>query len=356
MSVEAATTVRFFSYWGRVRKFLGVTSERIYILPTWYCLVFNLLLLILFFASFPLRNPTLLILVFALVFIQLLSMVETHVNLREIEIKANEDYLIETHQQSELLIRANSRERSFGLNFRILDGDIAKVFPQDRLSRRALRRLLFNEFTFAIFRSYRSDVGKESEIVTVSSDGTIIRLPFLSDRRGVFRMPPIIVTSFFPFGLFRAVKVVSLEGSYVSYPVPRESIHNINAAEDQVARDLQRAGMQDSSNSGLDYVHHREFLAGDPLRRIDWKASSRRGLKMVKVFASSGVVRGAVLRWQDTTAEDDEGKLSELAFSVLKATKDGSYFSLELPKHKTSVSNGESHKRECLRLLAAFER
>lgn len=355
MSAHAVKTDRFVLFWQRVRKFFGVTSDRIYILPTWYCLVFNLLLLFLFIASFPLRNPSLLVLVFAMVFIQLLSMVETHVNLREIEIEPSGDNLLETGQQSEIVIQTRSRESSFGLNFRFLEGDLAKDLADGLVHRRVLRKLILSEFVYALFKSFRSESIKVSDFVTVSRDAKFVRLPILSEKRGIYRLPPIIVTSFFPFGLFRAVKIVSLESHYTAYPTPRQSKRKTESF-DQVAWDMQRAGSGARLNGGDDYNHHREFLAGDPLRRIDWKASSRRGLKIVKVFGSSGLVRGNVLRWRDTIADDDEGKLSELAFSVIKSGQDGVFFSLELPQQKTRVSSGENHKRECLKLLASFRR
>jgi hypothetical protein len=355
MSAHAAKTDRFVLFWQRVRKFFGVTSDRIYILPTWYCLVFNLLLLVLFIASFPLRNPSLLVLVFAMVFIQLLSMVETHVNLREIEIEPSGDNLLETGQESEIVIQTRSRESSFGLNFRFLEGDLAKDLADGLVHRRVLRKLILSEFVYALFKSFRSESIKASDFVTVSRDAKFIRLPILSETRGYYRVPPIIVTSFFPFGLFRAVKIVSLDSHYTAYPTPRQSKRKTESF-DQVAKDMRHAGSGDRLNGGDDYNHHREFLAGDPLRRIDWKASSRRGLKIVKVFDSSGFVRGNVLRWCDTTADDDEGKLSELAFSVLKSTHEGVFFALELPQQKTRISSGENHKRECLKLLATFRR
>ena len=355
MSANAATTDRFVLFWQRMLKFFGVTSGRIYILPTWYCLVFNFLLLVLFIASFPLRNPSLLVLIFAMVFIQLLSMVETHVNLREIDIEPSGDNLIETGQQSEILIQTKSRESSFGLNFCFLEGDLAGNLADGFLHRGVIRKIILSEFVYALFKSFRSESIKASDFVTVSRDAKIIRLPILSKTRGYYRLPPIVVTSFFPFGLFRAVKIVSLDAYYTVYPTPRPSSRRTESI-DQVAWDMQRAGYGARLNGGDDYNHHREFLPGDPLRRIDWKASSRRGLKIVKVFGSSGLVRGNVLRWRDTTADDDEGKLSELAFSVMKSTQEGVFFALELPQQKTRISSGENHKRECLKLLATFRR
>lgn len=355
MPAHAAKTDRFILFWQRVRKFFGVTSDRIYILPTWYCLVFNMLLLVLFVASFPLRNPSLLVLVFAMVFIQLLSMVETHVNLREIEIEPTGVNLLEAGQQSEIAIQTRSRESSFGLNFRFLEGDLAKEFADGVVHRGVLRKIILSEFVYALFKSFRSESIKAFDFVTVSRDPKFIRLPILSKTRGYYRLPPIIVSSFFPFGLFRAVKIASLESYYIAYPAPRASKRQTESF-DQVAQDVQRASSGAHLNGGDDYNHHREFLAGDPLRRIDWKASSRRGLKIVKVFGSSGLVRSNVLRWRDTIAADDEGKLSELAFSVIKSSQDGVFFSLELPQQKTRIASGENHKRECLKLLATFRR
>jgi hypothetical protein len=338
---------------GRVRGFVGATSDRVYILPTWYCLVFNLLLLVLFVASFPLRNPALLVLVFALVFIQLLSMVETHVNLREIDIRQYDEYLVETGQQAQISVQLSSRESSFGLTLQVLALEQLDKNSSREFNRRCLRKIVFNELKFALFRSFFVERFESQEYLTASKDPQIVKLPFMSNKRGIYKLPPVIVTSFFPFGLFRAVKVISLDAVYASYPSPQDS-DSRSSALDEISSEIQNAGRSERVTGVDDYRFHREFIAGDPLRRVDWKASSRRGLKIVKVFGSSGLSRGYALSWKDTRADDVEGKLSELTGSVMKASRSGVFFTLQLPQYKTQVGCGENHKRDCLRILAAF--
>jgi uncharacterized protein (DUF58 family) len=162
------------------------------------------------------------------------------------------------------------------------------------------------------------------------------------------------VYSYFPFGLFRAVKIIELSDSYLAYPAPKgPSIWGLVATKEIASAVI------DASKSRLilgsdEYDHHRPFRFGDPLRRVDWRASSRRGSTVVRVFDTPISNRMNVLRWQDTTSKDVEGKLSELAFGILEAARFGEDYAMELPQIKTKVGHGERHKTDCLRILASF--
>lgn len=336
------------------KRLTGLDSTKIFILPTWFSLVFNMPVLFLLIASFPLRSVPLLAVGIFIVFIQLLSMVESHVNLRGLEILPSRDVLVEASSQAVLTLQISSREQSLGLNLRLLTGAEHGLEGQEKLRTRDIRRLIFEEIKVAFWRSLKKREIEEASFLKVDKEAQTLQLSFPAGPRGFNRLPPILVYSYFPFGLFRAVKIVELDDSYLAYPVPQGP-----SAWGRVATKEIASAVIDASKSRLrlgseEYDHHRPFRFGDALRRVDWRASSRRGSTVVRVFDTPISDRTNLLRWQDTTSNDVEGKLSELAFGVIEAARVGEDYAMELPQIKTKAGHGERHKIDCLRILASF--
>ena len=100
-------------------------------------------------------------------------------------------------------------------------------------------------------------------------------------RRGGFPVGPTVVKVSDPLGLFRAERTFPPERSLVILPmiVPLESF-------------LTRPGMIPGGavirRRTMDITPHaagvREYIAGDPMKRIHWPSSARRGALMVKEF------------------------------------------------------------------------
>jgi hypothetical protein len=336
------------------KRLTGLDSAKIFILPTWFSVVFNVPVLFLLIASFPLRSVPLLALGIFIVFIQLLSMVESHVNLRGLEILPSRDILMEASSTSVLTLQISSLEQSLGLNLRLLTDSEHSVDDQGKLRARHIRRLIFEELKVSLWRSLRKRETDAASFLKVDREAQTLQLSLPAGPRGFNRLPPILVYSYFPFGLFRSVKIIELSDSYLAYPAPKgPSIWGLVATKEIASAVI------DASKSRLilgsdEYDHHRPFRFGDPLRRVDWRASSRRGSTVVRVFDTPISNRLNVLRWQDTTSKDVEGKLSELAFGILEAARFGEDYAMELPQIKTKVGHGERHKTDCLRILASF--
>jgi uncharacterized protein (DUF58 family) len=336
------------------KRLTGLDSAKIFILPTWFSVVFNVPVLFLLIASFPLRSVPLLALGIFIVFIQLLSMVESHVNLRGLEILPSRDILVEASSKAVLTLQISSLEQSLGLNLRLLTDSEHSLDDQGKLRARHIRRLIFEELKVSLWRSLRKRETDAASFLKVDREAQTLQLSLPAGPRGFNRLPPILVYSYFPFGLFRAVKIIELSDSYLAYPAPKgPSIWGLVATKEIASAVI------DASKSRLilgsdEYDHHRPFRFGDPLRRVDWRASSRRGSTVVRVFDTPISNRMNVLRWQDTTSKDVEGKLSELAFGILEAARAGEDYAMELPQIKTKVGHGERHKIDCLRILASF--
>ncbi len=101
------------------------------------------------------------------------------------------------------------------------------------------------------------------------------------DRRGGFKLGPTRLISGDPFGLFRKEKVVPVEHSLVVLPM----IYEISSF---ISPPGLLPGGQVIRRKAMDVTPHasgvREYVPGDPMKRIHWPTTARRGQLIVKEF------------------------------------------------------------------------
>ena len=106
---------------------------------------------------------------------------------------------------------------------------------------------------------------------------TSIRITETQPRRGVFTLPPIRMVSAFPFGLVQARKTFPERREVVVYP----RVTTLRAVTME-----SHSGSGDASLTtradGSEYFSLREYVAGDDIRRISWRASARLGTLIIK--------------------------------------------------------------------------
>jgi len=95
--------------------------------------------------------------------------------------------------------------------------------------------------------------------------------------------------------------------------VPSRAMSNISRAGLQ--RDGARASRKRVS-TGFELLSHREYLYGDSLQSIDWKASARRQKKMVRVMSHEQRIELVILLDCGRTSQLQVGELSQLYHNV----------------------------------------
>lgn len=97
------------------------------------------------------------------------------------------------------------------------------------------------------------------------------------DKRGVHRLPPVCLTSSFPFGLVEASVFVWDHTEVVVYP----RVCSVHAS---VLQRLKGRGhtRKTLSGDGDEFFGLRDYVRGDDLRRVAWRASARREGLLVK--------------------------------------------------------------------------
>lgn len=103
----------------------------------------------------------------------------------------------------------------------------------------------------------------------------------LTRRRGVYRLGPITVHGGDPFGLFEKQLLIPVEHELVVYP-PAVDVSRVPLPTASMTGGAMRNRNLSASSPTISGL--REYTAGDPLNRISWSATARRGFMMVKEF------------------------------------------------------------------------
>lgn len=106
-----------------------------------------------------------------------------------------------------------------------------------------------------------------------------LSLPCRFERRGVFPLPEMHLVTAFPFGLIEARQRIADENEIVVYP-------RVNAARTSKIERRPRGGPAPRVTASANDEFHslREYIPGDDLRLIAWRASARLGELMVKEY------------------------------------------------------------------------
>ncbi len=175
-----------------------------------------------------------------------------------------------------------------------------------------------------------------------------IVVPILAASRGMLKPGKLNIFSDYPLGLFRVQATIELDCQCIVYPRPKAG--NLKASMDKcdTGSDVGSTGPGTDDFQGL-----KNYMPGDPLQRISWKASSRgRGL-FTKEF--KGHQRSSLfLDWNLLPGQDNENKLSVLCHAVLAAQQQNLAYGLKLPGAHIAPGKGELHKHRCLKTLALF--
>ncbi len=175
-------------------------------------------------------------------------------------------------------------------------------------------------------------------------------------RRGVYRFNQLHLVSTFPFGLVKCSRQVVAKGEVVVYPAIYPAPCPKAAGFDAVVGGKFHG--QRRSAAGTHFAGLRPFHAGDPLKQIHWKSSSKgRGL-MVKTFEEELSGRVAIIT--DAVGVTDSAALDDclraagsLIFAALDAGHHVEWVNLatQMPELFPPFTDGQ----EILDLLARVE-
>ncbi|MGR2751465.1 DUF58 domain-containing protein [Agromyces arachidis] len=122
-------------------------------------------------------------------------------------------------------------------------------------------------------------VGRRETALPSGDDTVRLEYRLRTPRRGVFEVGPLRVSVTDPFGLARIDRAAGAARELVVTPrvTPLEPAAGVVASVDGAVHALQRR-----THPNSDELIAREYRYGDPLRRVHWAATARRGELMVR--------------------------------------------------------------------------
>jgi uncharacterized protein (DUF58 family) len=189
---------------------------------------------------------------------------------------------------------------------------------------------------------------QRAAIATVPAGGrAAIELEIPTQHRGVLRPQRLVLSTRFPFGLFRAWSWLHVPVEAIVYPRPA-------GAQELPGTSAIDSGSLEKSRAGdEDFRGFRDYRPGDSLRHVAWKAVARGAPLLVKDL-SGAAVAPQMLEFEAVRTRDTEQRLSQLAKWVLLAERRAATFGLGLPQQRIAPARGIEQRRRCLTALARF--
>jgi len=177
---------------------------------------------------------------------------------------------------------------------------------------------------------------------------TSARLRFTPSRRGQQPLPTLLVETHFPLGLFRAWTVWRPAAQALVYPAPEVPAPPLPPGQPTGSGELQAR-----SGAGGEFEGVRAWRRGDPLRQVVWKKVARTG-ELVSRDTSASASQALLLDYGATGGEA-EARLSRLTAWVLTAERLGLGYGLQLPGLALPSAGGEAQRRAALQALALWQ-
>lgn len=288
-----------------------LTSRRLYILPTRPGLVFGALLLGLLVGAINYGVSLAYLFTFWMTALALMGILHTQRNLSGLRLRALAPAPVFAGETARFLLQvdnpAGPMRRGLRLRLGAVEGGLGEV-----------------------------DVASSSRL----------ELPLPQPERGWRQLGRFAIHSEYPLGLFRCWSVLELDWGVLVYPRPAATPLPLpSAGVDDQEED-------DGASEGVEFHGLRGYQAGDPPRRIAWKASARGGETLLTKQFSGGGGKRLWLSWWKTPERDPEQRLSRLTRWVLEAHAAGLIYGLKLPGRTLEPRTGEAHLRCCLEALA----
>jgi len=291
-------------------------ENRVYIMPSGRGMIFLGLIVILIFAGATYNNNLVFLLGFLLFSLFVVSMVQTHYNLKGVRLhfmNAEDGF---ANEPIGLLFHLEQRRAR-----------VKRAIHIRPLSRRWAR------------------VGDVCVSMTPQEARKAVRVRVLVKERGIHALPHFVIETYFPLGLFRAWKVVKPKGEVVIYPQP-QGLRILPTSRFEFGEyDL---GLRNSPEG--DFGELKNYQPGESYQQVAWKHYARTGSLYTKVHWGEEH-RHFQLPW-DPHGAGFESYLQQMSAWIKTALEGNATFSMELPLKQIPAGSGPEHARLCWRALA----
>lgn len=295
-----------------------VRENRIYIMPSMAGTLFLAAIVVLILTAATYNNNLIFILGFFMFSVFVVSMLQTHYNLKSVRLKF-----------------ASAEEEFAGEPLRV-------HFHLEQRRAKIKRHLIVRTQSKCI-----PTLGRRREDLQPSDSSRIVAIDVRVDQRGVHALPDVILETFYPLGLFRAWKVFRFDVGLVVYPKPELSPMLAPSHFESGQEDL---GLRTSPEG--DFGELKNYLNGESYHQIAWKHYARTGDLYSKVHWGEDH-KHYVIPW--AVQHNLEQSLGRISGWIQTALDENATFEMETPHTRIDPGRGLDHARRCWRELAEFK-
>lgn len=312
-SVPHALLMRWVARRNPIQNPYHLTSHNLYIFPSSFGWLFALIVFSITTGAINYQLNAAYLLVFILIALGLLSMWQSHQNLKGLSLQC---LSIEDSEQG-------------------TPAKVSLVLQEKNIPSYNLKFYINNHLV--------------NQLGALPIEGQKITLPLETPKRGVYQIPPIKLLSTFPFGIFNVWSYLRFDTNYFVYPAATNpgfwpKAQALDSQQDSTVEDI-----GDDELYELQPVENPWVQAG----RVAWKISARGQGWFLKKMARSEK-ESWVFSLEDTKSEDIEKSLEYLSYWIQEAERNNQSYCLMIKNKNTGIGHGSTHMRRCLRLLAAY--
>ncbi|MCL5021782.1 MAG: DUF58 domain-containing protein [Nitrospirae bacterium] len=187
---------------------------------------------------------------------------------------------------------------------------------------------------------------------------TFRRLPVSFDERGRTRIADISISSVFPFNFFVRSRKMPQAFEAIVLPEPRKAdLHSL------FERERRSRGEESTDKAGYeaDIISVRDYIKGDPLKYVHWKASAKTGRLKIKELSSLSR-QPVTIDFDAVPIRDPEERISSVTYVLLKLFKQNIPVGLRIggvlykPLTAAHAERAKSHRLTLLRKLALYDK
>lgn len=197
--------------------------------------------------------------------------------------------------------------------------------------------LLGKEILFPIVQRNNSEIGY---------------LSFEFPQRGKFSIEQTLLRSVFPFNFFVKGCEIKKEIDFIVFPQMKKCAHS-----SYLQQDKKLTGDLNTMRHGFDSepIFIRDYVEGDPLKYIHWKATAKTGKLKTKELSSQSY-KPIIIDFESFQAKDTEEKISCIAYIINSSFKRGIPVGLRINGEFYKDGVSRQHKINMLRALALYEK
>lgn len=169
--------------------------------------------------------------------------------------------------------------------------------------------------------------------------------------RGIYQLKGSLINSVFPFNFFTRFRQLEGNIDIIVFPeLKRCELYTL------YIKDKKIKGEKASDKIGFesDIVSIREYVHGDPLKYIHWKATAKTGKLKTKEL-STLTYQPVVIDFENVAINDTEEKISCIAYSIVQLLKKNIPIGLKINGRLYEPDISYAHKISMLKELALYD-